>query len=179
MAISINIDFQVVPTGDPKYLLVVDTSEWAHIEGKPSIIEITLPGSKNFITQYFDKGKVNVFNSQNLGFTCYGTTENDLIDLPDGVYKITVKGSPDTFNKERYYLRTEVTEFELNKLFVKYGLDACEVKDKFYEEVFKPIKKNLNAAKANIHIGDIQKANYFLVEAQTAIENYRDCKDCK
>ena len=176
---QINIDFQVVPTGDPKYLLVVDTSEWAHVVDKPSIIEITLPGKKSFITHYFDKGKVNVFNSQNLGYTCSGTCVTDLIDLPDGIYKIVVKASPDSFKKERFYLRTELTEFELDKLIVENGIVQSEIDQDFFDGLYNNAKLNLVAAKAFIKMGDIQRANYHLTEAQTVIEDYRDCNDCK
>lgn len=175
---SINVDFVVVPSGDPKYILVVDTSEWAHIINKTSIIEITMPGKKTYATQYFDKGKVNIFNSQNLGYTCSDSKSN-LIDLPDGIYKITVKGSPDSFNRTRYYLRTELTELELGKLFINNGLKYSEIDKEFFEELYFGAELNLKAAKIFVAEGDIQRANYHLNEAQTIIEKYKDCKDCK
>ena len=39
---TINLDFQVLSTGDPKILAIVDTSVWGFIEDKPAIIEIIL-----------------------------------------------------------------------------------------------------------------------------------------
>ena len=36
----IKLDFQILNTGDPKLLIVMDTSVWGFIEDKPSIIEI-------------------------------------------------------------------------------------------------------------------------------------------
>ena len=175
---KINIDFQIFPTGDPKYLLVVDSSDWQHIVNKPSIIEITMPGSKSYITHYFDKGKVNVFNSQNLGYTCSSTSESELIDLPDGIYKIQVKGSPDEFTKIRYYVRTEITELELAKLFVDNGIKYNEINKEFFDKLYDDAHLNLLAAKMFIKTGDIQRSNYHLTEAQRLIEKYRDCDDC-
>jgi hypothetical protein len=39
-----------------------------------------------------------------------------MLDLPDGIYDVTIKGSPDTFQKNRQYLRTTKTQLELDKL---------------------------------------------------------------
>jgi hypothetical protein len=60
---QINIDFQVLTNYNPKYLVVVDTSDWQTLKGKPSIIEITLPGFSDPVVHYYSQGQVNVFNS--------------------------------------------------------------------------------------------------------------------
>lgn len=175
---QVNIDFQVVDSGDPKYLLIVDSTEWAHIEDKPAIIEVTMPGKKSYVTLPYDKRKVNVFNSQNLGYTCYATCVSDLIDLPDGIYKIKVKGSPDSYNRERYYLKTDITELEFAKVFTEDGIERNQVDMDFINSIYKDVELNLRAAKAYTRLDDIQSANWHFVEAQTLLENYRDCEEC-
>ena len=63
---KINIDFQIYDSQDPKVFIVLDTSEWAHIERKPSIIEIILPGESKPVTHYYTKNAVNILNPVNL-----------------------------------------------------------------------------------------------------------------
>src|SRR5690606_17175136 len=97
---SIKIDFLV--QSSPYKLYVWDFSSWGLIEGKPSIVEITLPGYEQPITKFFDKNKLNTYNSNLLDSGC--ETEDCLTTLTDGIYKIKVIGSPDKFSSESYYL---------------------------------------------------------------------------
>ena len=94
--LAIEIDFSV--HSSPYYLKVVDLSVWGLIETKPSIIEITVPGYASPITKFYDKNKLNVFNSSMLGLNCEG--QEGLTTLPDGIYTIKVIGSPETYFKE-------------------------------------------------------------------------------
>ena len=124
-----DIDFQVINTLDPRVMPIADTSEWGQIEGKASIIEVILPGEESPIINYFDKSKINIMNSSNLKLICtVDCAEVELINLPDGIYEITVKGSPDTFFKTRKYLRTTLTQLELDKIFIQLNL-TCKEKD--------------------------------------------------
>lgn len=173
---KINIDFQVVVSGDPKYLLIVDTSNWVHIETKPSIIEISLPGYTNPKVLSFYKSKVNIFNSTTLGYTCEANCEEELIDLPDGIYKIVVKGSPDTFYKERYIIRNEKLKYDFAKFVVENGVKNMVVNESFFEsEQYRNIKANTELSESFIYDGKINEANYHLKEAQNLLEKYQDC----
>ena len=102
---NIHVDFQIYDSNDPKQIIVLDTSIWSQIENKQSIIEIITPGSTDVITLPYFKNSVNILNSNTLQLNCFECGDN-FIDLPDGVYEITVKGSPDKFNKKRFYLKT-------------------------------------------------------------------------
>ena len=55
---KINLDFQVLSAGDPKILVVMDTSVWGFIEDKPAVIDILLPGSTKIRTFNFIKGNI-------------------------------------------------------------------------------------------------------------------------
>ena len=112
---KIHIDFQIYDSEDPKQIIVLDTSIWSYIEDKPSIIEILTPGEKDAVVYPYTKNGFNILNSINLGLNCSDCNQN-LLDLPDGVYEITIKGSPDSFYKKRCYLRTTIIQSKLDDL---------------------------------------------------------------
>lgn len=175
---KINIDFQILPTYDPKTIIVVDTSNWEQIESKPSIIEILLPGEITPITHYFDKNKVNVFNSQNLGLLCATCEDRDVfIDLPDGIYQFTVKGSPEKFTLKRDFLKTDLTQLELDKVILSFDLQCND----FSSEILNKIKKinlYLEAAESNTRLGYYCEAQDLLFKAQKMISKLKGCKVC-
>lgn len=172
---KINIDFDVIENCNPKYLTVADYSDWQHIEGKPAIIEITPPGSKKCVTAYFDKFRLNVFDSENLNLSC---TEKDceeceLINLPDGIYTISIKGSPDTFCNTKEYLKIDNTRLELDKLIINTDKEDTQSWNKIQE-----IEMLLSCAEANIRFGNICDAQELLFSAQELIGSNKDCIGC-
>jgi len=174
---KINIDFQVLRTYDPKVILIADTSQWKHIIDAPSVIEITLPGSSVPYNFVFDKEKINILNSSIIGITCKACSQNDLIDLPDGIYKIKVKGSPDTFFRERYYLRTDKIQLEIDKLYASVGIDFDPSKQEF-RDLLLEIDMMIKASESSIRLGDINKASMYFKCARTSLMNFNECKDC-
>lgn len=172
---KIHIDFQVLKTHDPKVLLLADTSDWKHIIDTTSVIEITMPGGTIARNLYWDKQKINIFNSSILGITPKACKQEDLRDLPDGIYKILLKGSPDSFNKERYYLRTERLQLEVDKYYVSLGMDykdeGCTKRDKVYKIDFM-----IAAAEAATRMTDLSRAGKYYQEAQRLLENLSKCK---
>lgn len=173
---SINVDFQVLKTYDPKALLIADTSQWAHIVNKPTIVEITLPGAKNPSVVYWEQGRINVFTSSILGVNCGAECGEQNIELPDGVYHIALKGSPDKFFKERYYLKTDKLQLQFDKVYLKnVGLDLN------YHEFDKidnlqNIDLMLKGADASIRKGEIAMAVDYYKQAKKMIEQY-NCED--
>lgn len=166
---NIVVDFEILPTSDPKKLKISDDSTWAHIADKPAIIEITLPNEK-MVTHYLSpKNNVLVFNSSNL----YLSESTDKA-LPDGIYKITVKGSPDTFQKTRSYIRTVKLQLDIDKLYLKDGLDTREEIIKLASKIDFLIK----AADAAMRQDQKQKAVKFYKEAKKLYDDYERCKDC-
>lgn len=173
---QINIDFQVINSNDPAVLLVGDFSSWAHIENKPAVIEVIVPGASYPISFSFVKNSINALNGSNLNLGC-GDCEGAYPDLPDGIYTITVIGSPDTFRKQRYYLKTDKTRLELDRLYTMIGLEYS-IDNKEYIEALSKTEFYLRVAEAHTRRGYIGKAKRFFDEAQILIKRYKNCKNC-
>lgn len=172
------IDFIVFTVYDPKVLLVADNSNWLHIENQPAIIEITFPGSTKPLTFNFQKNATNSFNSHNLELTCLtGNCDDEAyIDLPDGIYTITVKGSPDTFNRTKYHLKTDRMQITIDQMLTELGMD--------YDPKVARERKRLSdveflrkVAEAHIRREDIGKAKTFYDQAVDELKKLQDCFD--
>lgn len=176
MALSdtINIDFQVITAGDPKLLIVADTSTWGLIENEPSIIEIKPPNKNNEVVHYFEKGKNNVFNSSNLLISAQGQYN----DLSDGIYEIAVKGSPSTsYCKTRYYLKTDKTQLQLDKLYINLAFERGDDAKKKRRQILE-IESMIKSGEALVRRGDATKGMSIFVEAARQLENFAECEDC-
>lgn len=173
---KINVDFQVLKTYDPKALLIADTSEWAHIINKPTIVEITLPGANNPSIVYWEQGKINVFTSSILGINCGAECGEENIELPDGVYHIVLKGSPDKFQKERYYLKTDKLQLKFDTVYLKkVGLDLNYHEYKDIDNL-QNIDLMFKGADASIRKGEIAMAVDYYKQAQKMLGQY-ECED--
>lgn len=172
------VDFQILDSKDPKYLNIIDYSVWGQLEDKTTIVEVTVPGEETPRVHYFKQGQLNVMTSVNLGLTCIDECgEVELVDLPDGIYTITVKGSPDSYNKTRKYLRTELTELDLDIIFINSNL-LCKNKDVDVINLITDIKFLLDASAANVRYDNICEAQELLFKAQDLIEKAKNCSGC-
>jgi len=170
---TVNLDFHVLSTGDPKILVVMDTSVWGFIEDKPSIIEIILPGSKKVRVYNFIKGKANVFNSSNLLITPVG----QYCELVDGIYKITVKGSPDSHCKHRGFLKTDSAKLKLYKMYNSLNLEDGK-SDRDKKEKIQDIDLLIKAAEASVSLGKYKKGMQFFKRAVQELNEYNECENC-
>ena len=168
---TINLDFQVLSTADPKILVVIDTSVWGFIEDKHSIIEIVTPGTEKIVTYSFVKGKTNVFNSSNLLLSPLGVYN----DLPDGIYRITVKGSPDTNCVHRDFLKTDKARLELDELYINLGTDITRKNIELKQELL-DIDCLIRAAEALVRRGKLKKGYSFFKKAIRYINDYKECE---
>lgn len=175
---KINIDFQVLKTYDPKTLLIADSSDWKHIVDKTSLVHITMPGGRVARELFWEKQKVNIFNSSILGITPKACDISELRELPDGIYTIKVIGSPDTYFKERNYLRTERLQLDLDKLYMELGVDFDPDK-KALRDRLNNINIMIKAAESSMRHGDISKTSSYFREAQKLIKDYIECDECK
>lgn len=176
---QINIDFQIVTNYNPKYLIVWDTSDWQLLKGKPAIIEITVPGFKSPITHYFTQNEVNSFNSINLGLSCTGCgfDETKLENLPDGIYNVTVKGSPSKFNFTRLFLKTDNLRLKLDEIYMKYSMD-CSGCDSTTLGKIQDIEFMLNAAESNMRAGNECTTQELMFKAEREINKLKKCRTC-
>lgn len=175
---SINIDFQIYDSKDPKYIIVLDTSNWAHIKDKPSIIEVIPPGFTEPWVEYFNKNEVNYISSSTTGLSCFDCGDN-LIDLPDGIYEITVKGSPEKFQCSRYYLKTTKIENELDdRLLEAYSeCKSCSENNDDIEKVLR-YKNLIEVANAAVRKGDKCTAQGVLDNVQKYLSSFKKCRKC-
>ena len=174
---KITIGFYVFSEYDPKVLLVGDNSNWLHIEDKPAIIEIIMPGASKPIIFNYLKGGINSFNSHNLKISCLkgDCTEEEYVDLPDGIYTITVKGSPSTFYKMKYHLKTDRLQGVIDKSLIDLGFYFDEDKIRDRDELL-TVQVLLMQAEAYIRREDVYNAKKYYDLAKKGIEKIEACK---
>lgn len=180
---KIEVDFQVYDSKDPKSFIVIDTSNWEHIQDKPSIIEITIPGDEHPVTNYYTKRctscGVNVFDSYSLGLMCEGCGE-EKIELPDGIYDITVKGSPDKFRKSKAYLRTTKLQLELDQLYIDLSLECFNNEEELQKKIdrLNKIQLLIKAAEANVRYDHRCVAHDLFTKAYELLGKAKKCNGC-
>lgn len=176
---KIHIDFQVYDSNDPKRIIILDTSIWANIEDKPAIIEIITPGEKEPVAQVYTKNGVTILNSYTLGLNCSSCGEN-FYDIPDGIYEITVKGSPDKFNKKRYYLKTTLTQAKIDDLILRHYSNDCGECNENSIEISKILRYQdlISVAEAFLRKGHICEAQDILFKVQKFINKFNNCRKC-
>lgn len=175
---DINIEFYVFTEYDPNVLLVADVSNWLTLQDKVANIEIILPGSHKPIVYRLKKGSVNSFNSHNLGVSCFkgDCGDEEYVELPDGVYTITLKGSPSTFQKTKYHLKTDQLQARIDKVLMDLGYIYEDSKKEIRKSLFN-VQMTLTTAEAFIRQSEVRMAGEFYEIAQEELENVLKCID--
>ena len=174
----VTLDFQSYRSDDPRIIALVDTSTWGHILNKPSIVEITPPGSSTKIVHYWQKKKINVFNAVNLNAACTAPCCEQGYDfLVDGVYIITLKGSPDSFYCTKNFLNTANTRLDLDKLYIEMRLECNRINLDKWQRI-REVDFLISAAESNAKNDNIATAQEIFFKAQAMIEEVKDCKNC-
>lgn len=143
------IDFQIIPSDDCRVIMVADLSVYAHLQGQPVFIDIVIPGYSKPIELSFSPNQLNILNANNLGLS-QAITPDNLPNLPDGIYTITVRMCPfDSFTVTKTILQNcqQICDFR-NQLISMDLLCECDN----------------NAEKARIKLNDIS----LLIEASKA-----------
>ena len=168
---EINIDFSIIETGNPKKLHIFDDSDWIYAENLPAYLVIVLPGSKKEKTFSFKKYAINTLNSHNLGLSCLkgDCTEEVYVDLPDGVYTITVKSGYENIESTKYYLKTDLFDLKKAEIVINNGIDTY---DKELIDFITEINFLEDRAKAYTKEGDFVKANRYFLESTKKLEKY-------
>ena len=175
---KITINFTVIPDYDPATLIVGDLSVWKGAENLPATICIVPPGSTKSINNTFQKHRLNIFTSINLGLSCLNEfEETTLQDLPDGVWTLKLLSGYEGLEKTVYFLKTDRFQLELDKVYVRAGLDFDKEQKQFREDL-QDIHFLVNSSHAQIRTGDFAKANRDFTQAQVLLKKYIDCKDC-
>lgn len=172
---KIKVDFDILDTGNPYIISLYDISNWGLIKDKVSLVEIISPGEDSPITLPFDKKQVNVYNSNQLHDICLESCEiPENVMLDDGLYQITVKGSPDKFFKKRLYLKTDSFNLELSKLFIKYYADVICKQDDFLLKI-QDIQFLIEGSKAAVRFTNMKLANQLWNKAQDKLNELKEC----
>jgi len=170
---KINLDFYILETGSPRIISIYDNSDWEYAEDLPSYLVIKIPGSKKDKTFSYKKGAINTLNSHNLGLSCLkgNCTEEEYVDLPDGIYTITVKSGFEDIESTKFYLKTDRFNIEFAKVLIKYGFEYN--KDEIFINYMTKIRLLVNdIAKAHAITGDFVKAQRYFEEAKQLLKNY-------
>lgn len=170
---KINLDFYVLETGSPRIISIFDNSDWEYAEDLPSYIVIKIPGSKKDKTFSYKKGAINTLNSHNLGLSCLkgNCKEEEYVDLPDGIYTITVKSGFENIEAVKFYLKTDRFNIEFAKVLIKCGFEYN--KDEAFINYMTKIRFLVNdIAKSHAIIGDFVKAQRYFEEAKQLLKNY-------
>ena len=177
MRTDIELDFEVLITHNPKKIVIADTSYWGPIVDKPSIIEILMPGESKVITHYYDKNRVNSLDSYTLGLSCQTCNEIVLNDLPDGIYHFTIKGSPDSFNLTKQFLKTDLTQLIVDEYIMNLTLECNEFSKEVMDQVQK-IQLFLESAESNTRLGMYENAQSLLFKVQKMVKKLKGCQPC-
>jgi len=173
MSQAVNIDFDI--KSDLYYLKIFDFSFWELLENRPSIIEITLPGYSEPFTKFFDKNKLNIFNSNSFSLGCVDCSSSELLTLPDGIYIIKVIGSPSTFNKEVRFLKTDQVQSELDRIYIDSFTNPSRklILDKLTE-----IEYLLRGAEAHVRENLESEASMIFQQVLKKVDKLKNCKTC-
>lgn len=172
---KINLDFEVISTNNPKTLRVADQSEWGILADRPAIIEIIPPGEENPYTYYLGKNQLNVFNSKTLGIN--PGREGGFENLKDGIYDITIKGSPSSYSINRKYLKTDSMRLNIDKVWARSTV-LCDHEDDDAVEKIKEIEFLLVAAEANTRLGNFEEVKQLYEKAEKLLYVLNNCENC-
>lgn len=117
------LNFSIQDTHDFKTLGILDTSWYnPNIKVETPTIEILPPGYKVAVSPFFMPGALNVYNSNGVGIT-KASCEEELIDLPDGIWKVKYSICPnDQLFVERFFLKTDQIQCRYEKAFLSLDL---------------------------------------------------------
>lgn len=171
------IDFFVFTENDPQSLCVYDISSYKNIQNAVTNLLIKIPGAKNYETYTVQKNKLNYFNSNTLHITCLKECEQqDYQDLPDGIYHIILESTPNTFRKERWYLKTDKLRLQADKIYLRealnYNPESKIIKD------LRDVEFMLQASHSATKEGDYKLAQKYYNIAKAIAEKNSECKNC-
>lgn len=169
---KILVDFDI--KSDIYYINVIDFSNWGLIKEKPAVIEVTLPGFKNPIVKYFDKQKNNVINSIFLDQNCETCPDDEMQTIDDGIYIITVKGSPEKYKKTLKYLKTDLFRMRLNKLYIDGGCNCVKKDPNVFQKIVE-IEFMLKGAEAHLAFDMEKESGMLFKQAQTLLDDLLAC----
>lgn len=163
------LDFEIIPTGNPKTLVFIDSSDYFTEPEKP-LLEVTLPGYSKYFLVNIVARKVNTFNSNTVGLTDL-LNDDDIVDLPDGIYSFRYKICPyDKAFVDKKHFRTTLIDQKLASLYDQIDTTDCSTKeDRIHEYNLVEVHALIEGAKAIVNKNE-KKANSFYQLASKLID---------
>lgn len=170
----VDIDFTIwEKTLDTKRIYVADISNWGIIAEFDSWIDIVSPGNLTPVTYPFDKGGLTVINALTLGIQGGDAESTNLRDIPDGIYTIKVYGTPDTYYKEKSFLKYDSFWLKYQTVLLA-AMGNCNSISDYDKNMLVKAWFLMQAAAAQVRLGNTCKAEALYKEAEKLIKNL-DC----
>lgn len=131
------MDFDVYTRGATNTLILIDTSDYFERPSNP-IVEVTFPTTNQVFSTYYTPKSLNVLNTRLLNYS------EDIIDFPDGLYRIRMSVAP---NEHVYVCKNYLKLDKLRKRFFNLLPADCENLDKI--DYIYDIDKMITAALVN------------------------------
>lgn len=122
-----SLDFTIIDTSNCKTIGIVDTSYYnpSTTIGAPTL-KVYRPGFKNPVTINLIPRKVNIINSNDLGFSNTNLVDG-LLDLSDGIYRIQYTINPaDTYSVEKTFIRVCKLQCKYDSALLKLDVMNCD-----------------------------------------------------
>ena len=166
---SHNPNITIQETPDCRVLVIQDISYYDSKVPLTNVdIKISVPGQNTYYHPPFAINSTNYYTSINLGGTYYNKCNQDLINLPDGLYEITYSVCPnETLYTTIKYLRTCAIKCKVNELIGKY-ISACDINKMTPDKIIssQEVLQNLNSYLLIIESAKGDVLNYKYKEAE-------------
>lgn len=175
MPTTLKLNLLVIPTYDTRLLGISDVSTYPSPPVAPTI-EIDIP-SFGIVSLPFTPEEFNIFNSTIFGITDVG---DDLVPLPDGVYKIKYSIFPAYENYvEKTILRVDKLMEKFDTAFMNLDMMECDMAIKKQDKVqLNSIYYFISGAIAAANNCAIDTANKLYNQADKMLNNFIRSSKC-
>jgi hypothetical protein len=177
MISKLNLD--VVDTHNFKTLGLVDTSWYnPNITIETPTLQILVPGFSKYVSPAFVPKSLNIFNSNSVGLTNAGC-EQELIELPDGLWKIKYSICPnDKLFIEKIFLRTDKLLCRYTQAFLTLDLEKMsEDKERQKRRALEEAELYFKYAHAAANNKDYKSAKDFYKKSDKLLSKYLTNRD--
>ena len=153
----IHIDFEVLKTNTCKVLKVLDLSNWASAEDDAAYLSITTPGATIPVTHVLRKGRINVYNTNNLNLSDV-SDYSYLGALPDGIYTLTLSQCQnDPLAVTKYHLQDCQIRCQVARKLIAVDLTCQPCRKELLHQI-QDIILYLDGAQAQTDVCNVNKA---------------------
>lgn len=163
------LNFDIIPTGNPKTLVFADASDYYKSPELP-ILQIVPPGFTKHFTINIEFGKINILSSATIGLTDILKCEPNA-DLLDGIYELNYKICPyEFFSLTKHYLKTDITNKKIADIFNSIECNSYIIDISDLRKQLTDILILMESAKACVNEGYIQRGQKDFLLAQKKID---------